>query len=424
MSVVKRLKLRPGALLAIADDLLADIYTIWLLLPDICRLDSAVCAKWLRPDFLRLVSTKVVRFLREETYTPLAGIWFSVNKTHRELKIKSLNWILKRGINLASLRLSRPLWVLSDRITLTSPREEETSICTAVASLASAGLLDKIETLDIRDCGFIRDSDLAVVIEKSYKSIKHIDIRNCDSLTERKAAEIKRCTGLETFQPYGNETAVEMKDIFQACNKLKTVFLELSHSTPDIMRSVAKNCRLLEHLEAIGNNVCDEGIRLVAESCPLLEYVCVWITEITDISVFDLAVHCPKLKYVELNTCLKLTDMAVLALAEYLPGLVRINLRENTIITSSALETLVSKCHMLLAIDLTYCPNVCDKTLVEIAKHCPVLENLKVAGCPLITESGLTTVMSSCTKIKVFLIDRTHPSRALLEQLHPYVVWC
>ena len=60
-----RPKLPPGALLAIADDLLAD-YTIWLLLEDVCRLDSAVCSKIWRPPLLRLVSTKVLRFLREE----------------------------------------------------------------------------------------------------------------------------------------------------------------------------------------------------------------------------------------------------------------------------------------------------------------------------------------------------------------------
>ena len=61
-----RPKLPPGALVAIPDDLLADIYTIWLLLKDVCRLDSAVCSKIWRPPLLRLVSTKVLRFLREE----------------------------------------------------------------------------------------------------------------------------------------------------------------------------------------------------------------------------------------------------------------------------------------------------------------------------------------------------------------------
>ena len=89
--------------LSIADDLLADIYTLWLLLEDVCRLDSAVCSKRWRPPFLRLVSTKVLRFLREEIDV-LDGDNLCTT-THRELRLPALNWILKRGIHLASLRL-------------------------------------------------------------------------------------------------------------------------------------------------------------------------------------------------------------------------------------------------------------------------------------------------------------------------------
>ena len=62
-----RPKIPPGGVLfALADDLLADIFTEFLPMEDVCRLDSAVCAKMWRSGFQRLVSTKVLLFLREE----------------------------------------------------------------------------------------------------------------------------------------------------------------------------------------------------------------------------------------------------------------------------------------------------------------------------------------------------------------------
>ena len=131
-----RPKLPPGALLAIADDLLADIYTIWLLLEDVCRLDSAVCAKWLRHHFLRLVSTKVLRFLREEIDVLEDDDNYLFTTTHKALRLPALNWILKRGIHLATLRLPR-----SNEINVA----EQESIRAAVVSLVDQGRIDKLE---------------------------------------------------------------------------------------------------------------------------------------------------------------------------------------------------------------------------------------------------------------------------------------
>ena len=91
-----RPKLPPGVLFAIPDDLLADIYTSWLLLEDVARLDSALCNKTWRPQFVRLISTKFIRFCREDI------IQLS---TARALNSQALEWILKRDIHLASLRL-------------------------------------------------------------------------------------------------------------------------------------------------------------------------------------------------------------------------------------------------------------------------------------------------------------------------------
>ena len=61
-----RPKLPPGALLDIPDDLLWDLLTEWLFLEDICHLDSALCQRRRRAEFLALLATEVLLFLREE----------------------------------------------------------------------------------------------------------------------------------------------------------------------------------------------------------------------------------------------------------------------------------------------------------------------------------------------------------------------
>jgi hypothetical protein len=58
-------KLPPGHLLDIPDDLLFDIFTIYMRLEDVCGLDSALCNKRRRAEFLELVSRKVLLFNRE-----------------------------------------------------------------------------------------------------------------------------------------------------------------------------------------------------------------------------------------------------------------------------------------------------------------------------------------------------------------------
>ena len=103
-----RPKLPPGALLDIDQGPLYDILTEWLRMEDVCHLDSALCQKWRRAEFLALVSTNVLLYNREEirelTYPQGED---DDSFTHRALGAAALKWVLKRGIHLASLYLPR-----------------------------------------------------------------------------------------------------------------------------------------------------------------------------------------------------------------------------------------------------------------------------------------------------------------------------
>ena len=197
-----RPKLPPGALLDIADDLLWDLFTEWLPIEAVCGLDSALCQKRRRPYFLALLATKVLLFNREEIEV-LKDPYRSDQFTHRELGAAALNWVLKRGIHLASLRIP-----YSSNTTYVSAAEKQ-SICESVASLAFNGQLDKLGTISFRWCDYIKDADLSAVLSKCYGSVKSINIQGC-ALAESVAMHIKVCTKLESFAALGRQTAADM----------------------------------------------------------------------------------------------------------------------------------------------------------------------------------------------------------------------
>ena len=321
-----RPKLPPGALFAIPDDLLADIYTIWLRLKDVCRLDTAVCSKIWRPPFLRLVSTKVLRFNREEIDV-LDGFNLSTT-THMALRLPTLNWILKRGIHLASLRLPD----------LHKGNEaEKKSIRAAVSSLVSEGRLDKLETIDFKCCSYIKDVDLAAILTKSYASMKSVDIRYY-GLAESSVAYIKRCTGLEAFAAQGNESTFDMVEIFQSCRKLRKLNLSLCYNilTDEVVQSVAAHCRFLEHLNIGGcYAVSEAAIIRVAKN---LLFLNLSRTKITDSSLEKIGKHCSNLRVLWIVGCADVTCEGLVAFANTYTSVRKVcmdhALRENRLILS------------------------------------------------------------------------------------------
>ena len=328
-------KLPPGALLAIADDLLADVYTNWLRLDDLCRLDSAVCAKWLRHHFLRLISTKYLRFLREEIDVTAVS-----KRTHEALRSNSLNWIIKRGIHLASLRLP---WSSDCYISGC----EQTSIRAAVASLVEFGLVDKLETIDIFLNLYLKDDDIAAIIEKSFTSLRIVDIHRCNALVST-ASLLKRCTGLEEYTAIGNESAVQLTDIFTSCIRIKKMVLRglYGNLTNEMVLSMADNCQLIQHMDLDSCfRVSDEAVMGVARACPLLVFVNLsMMTDLTDKSVVSLFMGCPLLKFVDISFCIKLTDDVVLSAATYLPGLAHLDVRNCSFITREGLTVVRNSC--------------------------------------------------------------------------------
>ena len=297
-----RPKLPPGALLDIDQGPLWDIITEWLPFESVCHLDSALCQKSRRrrAEWLTMLSTKVLLFNREDIQV-LKHSNQPDPFTHKALGAVALNWVLKRGVHLASLQLPR-----SKNITSECRR----SISVAVPSLALDGRFDRLELVSFKWCTYIKNADLAAVLSKCYGTVKSINIEEC-GLTKSAAVHIKRCTKLEAFAPNGNESAADMAEIFQSCRKLRMIDLSAFYSglIDDVVLSLADNCPLLDHLY-LGeySPVSDRAVGRVAESCPLLQFISLTSANITDTVVVSLCKHCTQLKRLFLGKCHNLTD--------------------------------------------------------------------------------------------------------------------
>jgi hypothetical protein len=338
------------------------------------------------------------------------------SRTRTYLGAGALNWILKRGIHLASLCIQL--------ICYRTSKTDQQTIEAAFASLALDGRLDKLET--IRPCNYIKDADLTSILSKCYSSVKSIDIKYCH-FDDSSAVHIKRCSKLEVFTPTGNETCDEMVEIVQSCKKLRKVDLggfDGDEDIDDVVMAVAAHCPLLEHIDCANCfYVTDAAINMVAESCPLLQFINAMGTNITDAAMASLCNRCPLLKCIGLNSCDELTDAAVLAVAERLPGITFIDLA-GIAVSSSAVETLVRKCPDIQNIQLELCRNVSDVTLLKIAEHSSKLEYLNVSRCGKITEAGLAKVASKCSRLKSVYFDKIPETSAdSLAALFPRVYW-
>jgi F-box/leucine-rich repeat protein 2/20 len=386
---------------------------MYLQLEDVCGLDSALCNKRRRTEFLELVSRKVLLFKREEIcFLPRA----LTTTKHRGLRSLDFQWILKRGIHLASFHPYSNVAV-------------QQSICDSSASPAHNGLLDKLESMRIMKCTYMKDADVAIILSRCYGSVKSIDLRGCGS-ADSSAALIKFCTKLEAFAPNGNESAAATVAIFESCRKLRRVNLRnfKLRLTDEVLNSMAAHCALIEHLDISEcTTVSDAAIRRIAESCPLLWWIDLFKCNITDATVVSLCNHCPLLTQVFLGCCGNLTDAAVLTMANRLSGLTYIGLRSIYSITSSAVEVLATSCPHLVHIDLGFNHNITDHTLKKIAEQCSKLKEFRLNGCIGITVIGLTIAALKCSHLRrvtlFYCAKVSAESVATLQCMFPLVRW-
>jgi hypothetical protein len=357
---------------------------------DVCNLDTALCLRSRRPAFLDLISLKVLLFNREEIDTAAVDFW-----KHDALEVAAIEWIIKRRIHLASLRLQHPTYNVDER-----SHAQSTLTC-----LASNGHIDKLELLSVSFCREFDDDTFNTIISKCNQSIVYLRTE-CTGMMESGAECVMRCKNLVTFVPDSNESAAGMADILQSCEALKnlTLWRLNGHDIDIVVKNVVEFCPTLIHLDVSEcDSMSDDSLTSVAATCRMLEYIDLFeCPNLTDRSVLSLYENNPRLTHISLggNMC-TLTDAVVVPVASRFPHIIHISLTDMKFVTPSAVQILASRCCELKFIGLSG-TKVGDKTLKIIAQHCPNLEELRVLHNESLSDDGLGEVVRKCAKLKYF----------------------
>ena len=340
-----------GALLLNLDQgVLWDILTVWLTLHCLCLLDSAMCVKAIRVEFLELIQTRVLLFNRDPSDDEVI---------QRALGREELQWVMRRGIRLASFTLPTSKSLRGE--------QHERYIRELLVDIIDAGLVDKLESFSFGACFYIKRDDVDRLLSCCYKSIKFMYV------DQYLVADHywKSLPKLEIVRIH-NFLEKKANDIVESSPRLKKIFVELdfpSNMTDRFLDAVAKHSKQLEQLEMQGcTQISPLAFHGLFNACVSLSIVNFCGTFITDESVYWLCVKCPKLIQVYLGKCNRLTVKAVEYISKWRPTITHICLSDNSSIERACVVTLVSACRDLEYIDISRCSGVTSDSIIEMVK--------------------------------------------------------
>ena len=210
--------------------------------------------------------------------------------------------------------------------------------------------------------------------------LSHLDMSDCDSLTD---------TGLE--------------QVVSCCRRLTGLYVRRCLLVTDAgLQSVATHCQALSDLSvAECARVTDAGVVLLAvhlgqslahlsvAHCPL----------VGDRALVSLADRCCRLRYVNARGCGGVTDRGVTGLATSSTGrrLRALDVSGCVGVGDAALRALACGSGSKLRRLAVYgCTDVSDYGVSALALYCRRLRQLNVQDCPLVSANALTAIRDNC----------------------------
>lgn len=169
--------------------------------------------------------------------------------------------------------------------------------------------------------------------------------------------------------------------------------------------SIGECCNLqdLNFSECIGIN--DEMLKLVAKGCKILLYLNISHTHITDASLRTIAKYCSNLQFLSLAHCKKFTDRGLqyLASGKNSEKLDYLDLSGCLQITPGGFKNLASGCVNLQSLLLNDFPTLNDDCLAPISTRCIKLHTLSFLGSPLLSDEAFRklAINKNLKKLKI-----------------------
>ncbi|GMN23499.1 hypothetical protein TIFTF001_000140 [Ficus carica] len=318
--------------------------------------------------------------------------------------------------------------------------------------------LQHLEDLVLEGCHGIDDDGLATLGPTS-KSIKMIDVSNCQNLSHIGLSSLTNgaesleqlilangpavttdlakclgqfsvlrsirldgclvtCSGIKAIGNW-NSSLVELS--FSKCSGLTDeclVFLAQRHKelkklditccrkiTCASIDGVTKSCTSLTFLKMESCSlVPKEAFLFIGQRCSLLEELDVTDNEIDDEGLKAIS-RCSKLRSLKLGICLNITDNGLVHVGNGCPKLKELDLYRCSGITDTGVGAIARGCPSLEMINIAYNSNITDSSLTSLSK-CSSLKVLEIRGCTCVSAVGLSAIAIGCRQLMVLDVKK------------------
>ena len=355
-------------LLRLPEAIVKSLFTYWLDVKDIGKLDAAYCVHSHRDIFLHTIRssdcTLEMPIVKEEAYE---------SPVHYENLDQFLYWALKRDICLTSLLITKSF---------------ETDYNLRQKLLQRSGLyIKKLQYFKYFSRWTCKQTTMDIV--KFCKNIEDVNFRGFSN-NPREDQYLLREISNQTFTIVTKE-----------CKKIKRINLALASVSDAGLLRILQETQGIQQLNL--NNCWDKltaGFRTLARYSATLLSLDLTQCDLTDVVAGAIVKNAGQLRTIVLDQNYYITGNTVTALAEHCPLVEHVSLNNCSRVSNQSLSTLAKHCSQLKAIELCRVDTLTDESLVGIAAHAYLLETLVLMDCDRVGDEGIIAIARGCPHLR------------------------
>jgi hypothetical protein len=390
------------ALTRLPMELASKFLLTWVDLDDIGHLDSALCNKTERADYLSLISN--TSFVISKGFEPREGnaggilvrsftSWFllrGVAVTHVSVNAA---WVANRGQSLNYLHLHRH-HVRNVTVEMDSslPFEFEAALKEICEQCPNVAKLDTGKGATVSAVTFSH-------IAHHWPQLTHLAIQvdGVGDGDEFVSLCVERQSLVE-LTLWTAPPAPALTKALQVCSAELQKFTAFAPLKLSDYRSLAQRCPLLREVDVPHSKLDDAGLEAVGANCVHLEVLKLEKNaKVTNKGLVAVARN-RALTTLCLNGCPNITDAGLRAVAQNCPLLERVDLSHSAAVTDATLLALGQTCHHLRELSLR-AVSVTHVGLLAVAAGCPQLRMVRAPECDV--GRAVEAVARGCPRLRV-----------------------
>ncbi|KAK8596569.1 hypothetical protein V6N12_065054 [Hibiscus sabdariffa] len=265
--------------------------------------------------------------------------------------------------------------------------------------------LQHLEDLVLEGCHGIDDDGLST-LEQSCKSLKMINLSNCQNVTHTGLSSL--INGTEQLQQiilaYGSSVTSDLAKCLHTYSKLQSIKLDgciITWSGIKAMACLRAPIKELSFSKCLG--LTDDGLSFLVQShkdLRKLDITC--CRKITYTSIDSITSSCTSLISLRMESCSLVSKEAFVLIGERCSFLEELDATDNEI-DDEGLKS-VSRCSKLSILKLGICPNISDVGLAKVGSCCSQLKELDLYRATAVSDSGIAAIANGCPALEMINI--------------------